>query len=458
MVSRRRTLQLAGSVLLGLAGCLGDPCPSSGSPTESSPEPLTATPTPDPTTEPATDGPEKYDPAPWESSWVLSVPERHVLGLDPADGLLYATTSDEGGPSALSAIDPASREVVWRTEFEGEATGGSHAEPNPGDDQWGVTLADDAAYSVNGRAEDYAWTELHAVERSSGKERWSFRKPRRLAVRGVADGTVYATGLEFFEPEHSHDTPEEPLTTILYALDADSGEPRWTREFAGVEDVAVGTDGVSVAAGSTVVAVGPDGDERWRFEDGGPARAVFATGAGVYYVTEGVDNAAVHGLDPAGTKRWMQTFIAGDFLLDGDRLYVGGRDVRALEPDGTLAWRNPSYGGDFLLGPDRERLFMRGGRGGDAVDAMATTDGERRWLFDPPYRNAWPVAATADAAVVQTIGPDEGASHGEVLLSVDRADGTARSVLPIETIFTAESLDGTVYVGDGNSSVIALEP
>lgn len=451
MVSRRRTLQLVGTSLLG-AGCLDRSRPSSGTATPP-PEPLTKTPTSHPTTQSTT-----YDPEQWKSSWVLSVPERHVLGLDPADGLLYATSSNEGGPSALSAIDPTSQDVVWRTEFGGEATGGTHAEPNPGDDGWGATIADDTIYSVNGHADSYAWTELHAVERATGEERWSFRRDRKLVVRGVVDGTVYVTGLEFFEPEHTHDTPEEPLTTVLYALGAGSGEPRWTHMLAGVVDVAVGTAGVYVAVGRSLIAFDHGGEERWRYESTGTARAVFATDSGVYFVTEGVDNAAVHGFDRSGTRRWTQSFVAGDFLLDGDRLYAGGRRVRALDPDGSVAWRTDTYGGDFLFGPDRKSLFMRTGRGGDAVGSYATADGERQWVFDPPYRNAWPVAATADAVAVETIGPDDGASHDEVLLSVDRADGTARAVRPIETIFTAESLDGMIYVGDGNSSIIALEP
>lgn len=462
MVSRRRTLHLAGSALFGLAGCLDSNGQPLGSPTERTRTTSETTSTSHSTTEgdPTDTTPPEFDPPDWKSSWTLSVPERHVLGLDPMDGILYATTSSEGGPSALAAIDPVSREILWRTPFDGEATAWSHAVWNDGDDHWGVTLTEDTAYSVNGHADTASWTALHAVDRATGAVRWSFERPRKLAVQGVRSGIVFATGVEFFEPEHSHDTPEEPLTTVLYALDADSGTVRWSRELTGVKAVAVGDEALFVAASRSLVAVETDGDERWRYVSSGPARTVFATDTGVYYATAGVDNAVVHGIDLAGSEQWKRTFIAGDFLSDGDRLYVGGKAVRALDPDGSIAWHDDAYGGDFLLGPPGKRnyLFARTGRGADAVAAYATGSGEKRWTFDPPYMNVWPVAATDEIAVAQTIGTDVAELWSKVLLSIDLSDGTVRGSHTIETAFSVESLDGMVFYGDGNSSVVALEP
>lgn len=459
MVSRRRTLHLAGSALLGLAGCLDAGPQSDAPPTERTHTGTSVPTTSHPTTEhepPATTAP-GFDPPRWESSWTLSVPERHVLGLDPADGLLYATTSSEGGPSALVAIDPGSREIVWRTPFDGEATDWSHAGWNDGDDHWGVTLTDDTAYSVNGYADSFSWTALHAVDRATGAVRWSFERSRKLAVHGIRDGIVFVTGVAFFEPENSHDTPEEPLTTVLYALDAGSGTVRWRREFTGVESVAVGDGACFVAVARSLVALEFDGDERWRFESSGAARNVFPADIGAYYVTAGVDDATVHAIDQAGTERWTRSFIAGDFLRDGDRLYVGGTAVRALDSDGSIAWRDDVYGGDFLLDSGREYLFSRTGRGAGAVAAYEASTGKTHWTFDPPYRNVWPVASTDEIAVAQTIGTDVSGLSPAVLLSVDLSDGSVTGSHAITTAFSVESLDGDVFYGDANSSVVALE-
>lgn len=462
MVSRRDALRLGAAGLTSLVGCAGRP---TGSPTPTpAPVPSDVV-TPDPTDRASSDPTDSPTPVPlenWESDWALHPDYEHVLGVDVAGGTLYATLSDERGPSAVVAVDPSAPAEEWDTELEGEAVGGSHAGARAiARDGWGVTVAEDAVYAVAGHADSYEWTALHALDRASGEPRWSVRETRELAVQGVTSDLVVATGLEFFEPDSTHDTPEEPLTTVVYAIDADGGDVRWTRTFQGVADVGVGPDGVYVAAGRRLVGLGLDG--RRRFTDEGhshPGRAVTAAAGRVYYlIATGNDRSKVYGLDPDGDRAWRMELPIHEVLLDGDRLYAGGESVVALEPDGTVAWRDDSsYGQWLLLGPDGETLFTRAGRGQDRAAAYRTSDGTRRWTYRPPdlsSPNAWPVAATTDTAVVEGITAEGANDPFTTLYGVDRQRGRGTRSVAAEPVFDVESVDGTVVVA--GSSILALE-
>lgn len=451
MVSRRNALHFVGSALLGsVAGCIGEPPSTDETPTASPTPTTTPTPTSETTTKPTPDEPEN-----WTSTWKQSITEEHALGLRSFDGRLYAALSNERGPSAVAELSPDDGTIAWRTEFEGEAEGHSYAGYRPmARDQWGVTLTDASVYSVNGTGDSYDWTAVHALDRATGDGRWSLRRDRRLHVRGVANGTAFVTGQEFFEPEHSHDTPDEPLVSILYAVDAATGEVRWTDEFAGVTDVAVGTDAVYVATLDRLVAVDFDGTRRWEFGSDRPARSVRAVDGRVYYLTEVTsDRSNVYGLDTAGERAWERALDVHEVLLDGDRLYAGGDAVLALDPDGSIAWQANDHGKWLLLGPDRETLYTRAG--GQTVGAYALPSGDHLWSFDPPEEYAWPEAATADVAVA------EGFADGRALYAVERKSGEASKRYYVGnrvSVFTVETLDGRAFVGTSGSSITALDP
>lgn len=341
-------------------------------------------------------------------------------------------------------MSPDDGTVGWRTEFEGEAESGAYAGYRPiSRDQWGLTPAGGSLYSVHGFGEDYEWTAVHAMERSSGDRLWSFQRELELSVHGVAAGTVFATGREFFVPDHTHDTPDEPLESVLYALDAATGGLRWSRAFAGVADVAVAGDATYVAAQDRLVGLGADGD--WRFEVAAdrPARAVRATDGRVYFATEtGDGGSTVRGVDPAGRVPWTLTVDGREVALHGDRLYVGGRATAALASDGTVAWRDDTSGQWFLFGPAGESLYTRvGGRG---VGAYVLPSGTHQWTFDPPEKYGWPLGATTDVAIA------EGYADGRTLYAVDAASGEVRkhrALGDLTSVFTVATLDGRVFVG-----------
>jgi len=464
MVSRRRTLRIAAGALAGAAGCLGDRDGSTpgGSPSGSPATMDDETPDDDPTPgdDDTPDGPVTTpgEVPEWRPEWTLTFEGRSVLGLDAADGLLYATLAGDGA-SAVAAVDPREGAELWRTPAEGGAVAGSHAaDRGIARGKWGVTPAGAVVYAVAGPADDNEWSALHALDRSTGERRWSLRRERELAVAGVADGLVVATGLEFFPGEGEtpvgHETPAEPLVTEVYGVDAADGTVRWTREFAGVADATTGPGGAYVAADDRLVALGRDGATRFTYARG-PATRVVAGGDRVYYLTGEDEGATVHGVAPGGGADWTRSLPVGELLVDGGRLYAAGDDVAAVAPDGTVAWRDGAHGQWLLTDPAGRTLYTRAGGMADRATAYDAAAGDERFTFAPPSSNAWPEAATDDAVAVTAITPESGAFN--TVYAVD-GDGRATAAMERETVFDALGLDGTVYLADGQSRLGAYAP
>jgi hypothetical protein len=454
MVSRRRVLQLAAGGLAGGAGCLGGPRnESTTAPPDGTPTGSTAT-DDEPTGPPGGESTQTpMDLPAWTPEWTMSFDAAHVLGLDVADGLLYATTSSEGGPSAVAAVDPAERAGLWSTGAEDEAVGRPY--PDHARGGWGVTVAADAVYHVAGPAEEREWSAVHALDRASGSRRWSLRRDRVLGVVGVLDDAVVVRGEEFFpEPgrtAHSHETPEEPLSTVLYGLAPHDGTVRWTREFVGVVDAAVAPGAVYVAAGDRLVGLDADGATRFTYRQG-PPTAVEATGDRAYYLTGDDETATVHGVAPAGGADWTRRPPVDELLLADGRLYAGGDAVVRVDPDGTIAWREDAHGRWLLTDPDGDTLYTRAGGRADRATAY-DVDGGERFTFAPPSNNAWPEAATTDALMATAITPWEGPFN--TVYAVD-ADGQPTAARQLDGLFEAVGLDGTFYVAD--DGLTALVP
>lgn len=462
MPSRRRAIQLAGGVLVGLAGCTSAPPGTPGSPTDSPTTSPTDNPdgTPTPTDEPpATTTPD--DPDPWSPAWTIDVPEGQVIGLDRRGDRVYAALSNEGGPSAVAAIDVAGQQLDWRTPLTGEAVSASHVAYRPiSRGQWGVTPTESTVLAVAGNVDNYEWSALTALDRATGESLWSFQRPRRLSVAGVAGDTVVATALEFFEPENTHDTPEDPLTTDVYALDIADGTVRWSERYQAVREVAVAPDGtVAVAAGARLVGLGSDGTRRFERSRSRPARLVRSVGDGFVYATKGDDVSDLLGVGTDGTVRWEATLPVGEVLAADDRLFAGGADVYELDPtDGKPAWSRDPYGKWLLLDPTGGTLYTRAAVQSDAVDAIDAATGESRWRFDPPSNNAWPLAATGDAAVAQAITPEDGNDAFYTLYAVDAADGRATKATPTDTVFDAVGVGDLVLTGSTDGTLRAYRP
>ena len=490
MPTRRRTLALAGGLLGSLAGCLesGPAGTDAATPTSASDGSLpasstvapasspTATPTAAPAGTPTVAGTERStgtDRSPstrtdspdapadattvsgdlpaWEADRWIETDYSHVLGLDAVDGRVYATLNTGDGDSAVAAIAPGTGEFAWTTTARGDPEAGSHVHPEMPTETWGVTVADGTVYSVHGRGDSYEWTELHALNGADGERRWSVRRERSMAVHGVLGDTVVASGREFFEPEGSHDTPEEPLETVVYGLDAESGDQRWARVVTGARGVAAGSDSVCVAHGDALTVLDGNGDRQWdrRMDDGIRGLAIVDSTV-VVVVGSDVDASTLVGLSTGGEEAWGVETATRYLVPHGDRVYAMDDAVTAVTSDGAVVWRQRVPGHDPLLTGDF--LYTRTATRMNAVDAFDLPGGERRFRFETPSNNGWPLGATDRTLVAEAITPDQ--AEFTSLFAVDADTGEPRAVYrPSETVFAAQGYDGAAYVGFGGGRV-----
>lgn len=452
MCSRRAALALGASTLAAVAGCASDLGGSDGA-ADGLPAPVA-------------DGPVRTpaDGLPrWTPEWTQTFEGARVLGLDPVDDVLYATLSADG----VTPVDPADGSLGWRAEFDGEAVGASHAAHGP-EDIWGVTVGDGAVYAVAGNVEERAWSAVRALDRADGDERWSLRRERRLAVRGVVDGLVVVTATAFDEqttPASTNSPTDgtswsgtgtaDPRSTRVLGVDAATGAVRWTREFDGVADVAVGRQRVAVAGVAGLALLDHDGGRHGAYGRG-PGTQVAVAGSRTYYRTGESEGAALHGVTPAGAADWRRSLPVGRFVVGEGRLFAGGDGVFAVDPDGTVEWRDDGHGSRLLLGPGGETLYTRAGEAADRATAHGT-DGRERWTVAPPSRNAWPAAATRDAAVVQAITADSADEPFYTVYAVD-GEGRATARRGVDTVFDVVGHEGRVYLGDGEGRLFAFAP
>lgn len=472
MVSRRRFLHLTGSAAVtSLAGCLDSTrtgTPGDDATTTDTTSQDDTTPTTEPT--PLADPPVRTpgDVPAWSPTWTMTFDGWRVRGLNRGDGVLYATLTAQGRDgSAVAAVDPAAQSVLWRREMAGRAVGVPADHRPIGREGVGVTRTPDALYAVSGNLRRNEWSAVHALDPATGDHRWSLRRQRELAVAGVLDSLVVVTGLEFFpgvgEVAPTHTTPEEPLTTVVYGVDAADGNVRWTREFAGVRAVDVGAGGVHVAASGRLVGLDRQGQTRFERGTGPVGRLECLTdtmflleGPGLRPTSD--QSATLHRLTSGGEREWTRDLPVNELLVDpgAERLYLGGDSVYAVGFDGQVAWYADDYGEWLLLDPDRDTLYTRSGLQADAATAYDVA-GDARWRFDPSVRNAWPEAATSDSLVVSAITPDDGNDQFLTVYAVD-GDGRATAALDIDTVSAALGRDGTVYLADGDAALHALSP
>ncbi|QLH84793.1 PQQ-binding-like beta-propeller repeat protein [Halosimplex pelagicum] len=266
----------------------------------------------------------------------------------------------------------------------------------------------------------------------------------------MLDGAVVVRATEFFEPEHTHDTPEEPLETTIYAVGTDSGDSRWSASLAGATAFAVGPDAVYAASGRTLSAYGPDGDRRWNRELSAPVRLATVLGDTVVCsVGESDDDSSLVGVSTDGETLWTRSLSARWFVPTDDRVYVGNDSVAAVGADGAVAWRERAYAHDPLLAADGNRLYTRTNARMNAVDAYDLPSGDRPYRFVTPSNNGWPAAATTGTLVAEAITPQ--AAEFTSLFAVDAATGEPRAVYrPSDSVFTVQGYREAVYAGFGD--------
>jgi len=326
---------------------------------------------------------------------------------DPEDGRLGETTPDDApadttaaatdaaspspGDTPIGGGEPATVESVdgaWtHPGFDPAGTrfdpGGRVPDTKPrvawsasyGGERAAVVVADESVF-VAGE------TGLLALDATSGERRWSRSYGPETAVSGPVVGDALYVAVD----------------DEVRALSPADGSPRWTstapaapvrRLVADGGTVAVTTEGTVESRGAVLAIV--DGEERWQFraEDATVSRfGGLAVGDdAVYAVGENSGSATWHhALEPAtGEERWRANglnhstalTVAGDAVLAGG---FYGNTVAQATRSGAERWRVQVGPAIDTVGADGDVAFVGGyDAEGPNLHAVSLADGERRW-------------------------------------------------------------------------------
>jgi outer membrane protein assembly factor BamB len=322
---------------------------------------------------------------------------------------------------------------------------------------------------------------LYALD-AQGAQRWKFATDKPIKARPAVIGDcVYVAADSGF----------------LYRLDKRSGKEQWRAKIDRGSPQRIPTNqeasrwdryGSSVVADAKRVYVGSrdstlyaldlaTGKEQWRVETKDMMTAtpalyrdmvLFADYKGIVQAVGASD----------GKARWSYDAklpVAGDVVVDADRVFVGSRtyDLIALDAaNGKELWKH-YYWFSWIESPPvvRDGVVYTGSSDGVGVFAIDARDGKLRWKAAVPGW-AWPRTAVSDKLVVAaTVGQGAypGARAGS-LVAIDRATGAIRWLYldppSAETLekkaewgFAAAPAmaDGVVYAADLQGRVHAME-
>jgi outer membrane protein assembly factor BamB len=282
-----------------------------------------------------------------------------------------------GADTSLHAYDAASGDVRWSAATGGDLTRGASA-------------ADGRVFV--GSNDGF----VYAFDRADGHRLWAHRTPATgFATTTVRNGAVYASGTT------------SDATGILYALDAATGEERWTFKEPGglgLRSATVDGDGIYVGTvGGPVYGLGLDGSVRWTNQNPGETEASIS--------------------------------------VVGDTLYFFGTDDTAVALDrstGHVLWQIPlGMGGGVAAGTTVADGIMLAGTDGGAV-----------------------VAIGAPALAVGSPGPSEGPSGApsraprSPLVPVGELTGAPGGLLvPVDATVAP---DGSIWVAEGERDDFAI--
>ena len=290
-------------------------------------------------------------------------------GLTIAGDRLYAADLEQ-----IRALNVADGESVWAFPKDVKDDGRGVFSVTPAVDEERVVVASQIPPSgFLGRPRNIVW----ALELDTGREFWRFDGAAGQYVEGGAlGGGLFVIGNS---------------DGNVYALDAESGDLRWTFE-----------TGHRVWATPLIVSdtvyIGSmdrhlyaldlsNGNVRWDFHAGGAFAGTPALWNGTLYI--GAFDDKLYAIDAdTGTERWNFTgenwFWGGPVVYDGI-IYAADAsgNVYALDDTGEQIWRkqidSPVRGG-LALTEDGSNLFV--GSEDGALHALDTADGFELWVVE----------------------------------------------------------------------------
>ncbi|WP_424008864.1 PQQ-binding-like beta-propeller repeat protein [Haloferax denitrificans] len=367
---------------------------------------------------------------------------RQVLASLGAAALAGCSTSNLGVPRAVNPLPGEDDASAWAQQGPTPANRrhAAHVSVTDPTEAWRVendgpvstpAVVGETVYLAAGVPDEgdrkYHIGALLAVDRETGTERWrTVFDSHGGGYAGcspiVYDGTVYVGDAG----RHG-----------LYAVDARTGDVRWTADLGGsVNRPVVAADGVvCLAQQEYIVAFDTAGEEQWRYSKLNHTFLTTPTVVdGTVYVgsvftgdeSESVDDesSVVAALDlQTGEVVWEAARgenFATVSAADG-RLYLAGKQtVQALDSaDGSRVWshRVDSRFGRLAVGDDA--VFATDGR---RAVALGRKDGGRRWEFEADTHLRTHPTVTGESVVVSTDNPRVDDHAVTYALDVDSGD------------------------------------
>jgi outer membrane protein assembly factor BamB len=281
---------------------------------------------------------------------------------------------------------------------------------------------------------------LLAVDAATGERRWSTEVSFTPVSPTVADGTVYVSGT-------AHATDAEDVWAVT-ALDAETGDESWaetiTSDYVPFPAIDSGTAFLALQSGLVALDAGT-GDRQWTFREAGRAYGRPVVVGSTVYVA---GNGGIYAVAADGTKQWHAEVESSDqeYLIaaDDDYVYCGtGNHLYALfADDGQVAWEHSLFvRAQPLL--DDGMLYAWAESGLHAIDVGG---GTVRWTYDEPSGIGTGLTLT-DGALFATVDGDPPRDEFHVV-NVD--DGTQQWSVELPGAPTGRNWggvhDGVAYV------------
>jgi outer membrane protein assembly factor BamB len=259
-------------------------------------------------------------------------------------------------------------------------------------------------------------------------------------------------GTTGFTPTVAGRTVVAPVGEGLKALDARDGTVRW-RTTAGGGTTAVAGETCYTYTDRLIALDAVTGETRWTSEETAAAPSGFAVGEdAVALACGGGGEGALYCIDRAdGATRWRYEAVGESYasaVTDGTRAYAVGTDgvLHAVRLDGGEGvWTHAFAGESYQRVAVADGTVYAAGTNGDGVVALDAATGRERWRFAVEIGGASTPAVTPDA--VLAVAPT---SEGRHLFVLDRASGDerARFALPGGLFEEIQPVvrDGVAYV------------
>ena len=288
---------------------------------------------------------------------------RHTLTVDPNGSTLYLLGRSDDANILVAALDPATGDVRWATEYDG---------PSGGSD-WGRDLAlspDGRELYVTGSSEARAGDlVLLAFSASDGALRWTvrYRGPESNSYDIGHSVDVSPDGGRVFVTGRSSGNSSIDLMTLAYDVPGDDEDPSptwaWVRRFIPYTNAGLSARvGLDVSAdGSRVVMSGEGFNNFWTIAyDAATGQKLWSDELRGTQLSDG----------------WASTLDESIVRIDGGRVFVAVS--KAWDPGPLLASYDLATGETlwttrYLAGPPLESASMVLAPDGDTIYTLAST-------------------------------------------------------------------------------------